>query len=358
MSTKISIGINLQSGSWGGSNQFGHSLSTYLEEKGFKVFFDLTEPDLDIILLTDPRSDLISSAYSDVDILEYLRYRNRKAIVIHRINECDERKQTQGVNETLIKANKCADHTIFIASWLQNLFISHGIKCISSSVILNGSNSVIYNSNGYVKWNRKAPIKIISHHWSNNWLKGFDIYERLDTMLDKSYWQKKIEFTYVGNLPLGFKFRNTNYISPKYGKELSNILQSHHIYLTASRNEPAGMHHIEGAMSGLPILYIHSGAFPEYCDGFGISFTTKNFEEKLQNMLETYDNWINKISKYPHTAEKMNREYYSLFINLMKKKDEIVARRKPLPKISLSDKMSYYYGNFAKSIKNSVKSKE
>ena len=84
----------------------------------------------------------------------------------------------------------------------------------------------------------KKPLKIVTHHWSNNINKGFDIYKYLDDLLDDKTWKKRIKFTYVGNVPKNFKFRNTNLIEPKKDNKLSLILKSHHIYLTASINEP------------------------------------------------------------------------------------------------------------------------
>ena len=32
------------------------------------------------------------------------------------------------------------------------------------------------------------------------------------------------------------------------------------------------MHHIEGALCGLPILFRNSGSLPEYCKKYGVSF--------------------------------------------------------------------------------------
>ena len=36
----------------------------------------------------------------------------------------------------------------------------------------------------------------------------------------------------------------------------------HDLYISASINEPAGMHHIEGLLCGLPIIYRDNGALP------------------------------------------------------------------------------------------------
>ena len=38
------------------------------------------------------------------------------------------------------------------------------------------------------------------------------------------------------------------------------------------------MHHIEAVLSGLPVIYKNSGALPEYCKNFGVSFDFLEFE--------------------------------------------------------------------------------
>ena len=89
--------------------------------------------------------------------------------------------------------------------------------------------------------------------------------------------------------------------------------------MTASINEPSGNHHIEAAQCGLPVLYVDSGGIPEYCKGFGLSFEADNFEQKLENIIDNYDTYLNKLSHYPFNAEKMCNEFYELFNNLVNK---------------------------------------
>jgi len=325
---KISLGMNLQSGPWGGGNQFGHSLVKYLRSKGVEVFFDLKQPDLDLIVLAEPRSKLQISAYTDQEIKAYLLQKRWQTLVVHRINECDERKGTTYVNQRLIKANTCADHTVFISSWLRDLFSQHGLHTPSPNVILNGANELIFNAHGYRHWDKTSKLRLVTHHWGGNQLKGFDIYERLDALLSLSPYKRKLEFSYIGKLPENIAFTNVRHIPPKSGAELADAIRQHHVYLTASQNEPAGMHHIEGAMCGLPLLYRESGALPEYCQGFGVGFTADNFEQKLQELIDTYDVWADRMHDYPHTAECMCKNYYNLFLELVEHRDEILRRRK------------------------------
>ena len=133
-----------------------------------------------------------------------------------------------------------------------------------------------------------------------------DIYKKIDDLMDNNKWKKKIEFSYVGNIPGNHVFKNIKHILPCYGKKLSKIISSHHIYLTGSINEPGGMHHIEGALCGLPILYRNSGSLPEYCKDFGISFDSHlNIVKSLKKMILNYDYYKNRILSYDRSSEKM-----------------------------------------------------
>lgn len=325
---KISVGMNLQSGPWGGGNQVGHALAKYLRNKGVEVSFDLREPDLDLVVLAEPRSNLQISAYSNKDIVKYLLLKNWRAVVVHRINECDERKGTTGVNQKLMRANLCADHTVFVSTWLKNLLLKQGMPSRSHSVILNGSDRTIFHAGGYHRWDGKERMKLVTHHWGAHLMKGFDIYERVDGLLASDRYTGTLSFTYIGNLPRGFRFQSATYIEPMYGQALAAAIREHHVYLTASCNEPGSNHQNEGANCGLPLLYRESGCMPEYCGGFGLSFTAEDFEQKLEEMMETYDYWADRMSDYPHTAERMCEQYYDLFVELLDRRDEILAQRR------------------------------
>jgi len=324
---KVSIGINVQAGPWGGGNQAMGVLANYLERRGVEVSFTLTDAYLDLIILTEPRTFLKSSAYSERDILTYLQRSNNRALVVHRVNECDERKNTTGVNQRLRNANVCADHTVFVSHWLKDLHLSQGFNTMSCSVILNGSDRTIFNPEGYQRWDRKQPLRLVTHHWAGHWMKGFDVYERLDELLQHDLLKRIVSFTYIGNVPKGFRFKNATYLEPTSSQHLALLLKQHHVYLTASRNEPGANHQNEGANCGLPLLYRESGCLPEYCRGFGIAFKKDNFEEKLHEMVNTYDHWADRMREYPHTAERMCDNYYNLFVMLLDQRENLLKRR-------------------------------
>jgi len=337
---KVSIGTKIKDGPWGGGNLFAINLKNYLINNNHKVVFDLKDDDIDIILITEPRKTSESSAFTPQDVINYCKYTNEDAIVIHRINECDERKNTKYVNKYLIHANKVADYTIFVSSWIKNLYKNQGLDVTNSSVIMAGADEQIFNRKNFITWNNSSKIKIVTHHWGANWNKGFSIYEKLDKMLGTPKYSKKIEFTYIGNLPKNFSFSNSKIIEPLSGKNLANELKKNHIYLTASLNEPSGNHHIEASQCGLPILYINSGGIPEYCEGYGEIFNPEDFESKLNKMIDDYDSYVEKMISYPYSSEKMCKEYYSLFEDLINNKTYFLEKRVSYTK-NLFEKLIY-----------------
>ncbi len=258
--------------------------------------------------------------------MNYLR-QNPRTLVIHRINECDERKETKTMNLRLQLANYCADHTVLVGSWLQNLNLVYRPSHKSNSVILNGVDTSMYHPRGYLPWNGAGPLKLVTHHWAGNWMKGFDVYEKLDAMLASPDWRNVIEFTYIGNLPPGFSFRNAHYLKPISGKTLADELRGHHVYVTGSINEPGGNHQIEGGACGLPLLYRNSGCMPEYCEGYGLMFEGDDIEPALRSMLSHYSNYQSRMAEFPHTARRTSKSWLSLFEQQDLQREKLLALR-------------------------------
>ncbi len=323
---KIAIGHTIQHGPFGGGNRFVVSLSNALRTAGHSVRYDLNDRALDLILLTDPRSRSPNVSFAAGAVLRYLAKRNHNAIVVHRINECDERKHTKSMNWRLRTANYAADLTVFIASWLRDLPVWRREN--DATVILNGADAELFHPNGHVPWDGTGPLRLVTHHWGANRMKGLDIYERLDDMMSIPKWRDRLTFTYIGNLPSGTRFANASHVAPLNGKALADELRRHHAYVTASRNEPAGMHHIEGALCGLPLLYSESGALPEYCTGFGVGFTPDTFETALQELLADYPGLHAAMASYNNTADRMCAQYITRFEDLLARRDKIVAARR------------------------------
>ena len=308
-------------GPWGGGNLFVINLANYLTEKGHVVVFSLLDNDIDLILMTDPRGrrKSESSAFGFKEVWKYKKYVNPNVAVVHRINECDERKNTTGLNEFYLKASKVSDKVVFVSSWLKSIYEELGMNPQFTKVILSGSDNQIFNDKNSSTWDKNNKLKIITHHWSSHENKGYKTYKELDELISNKKWQNKLEFTYVGNASDNWNFINTKFFPPKSGFELAEILKKHHIYVTGSINEPSGNHHIEAAQCGLPILYLESGGLPEYCESFGVSFND-DFEEKLEEIIEKYDTFKENLQKYKLNSANMSQEYLNLFEKLIDEK--------------------------------------
>jgi glycosyltransferase involved in cell wall biosynthesis len=246
---------------------------------------------------------------------------NPFATVIHRVNECDERKGTTGVNARLRQANTCAHHTVFISAWLRDLHLAQGMNPRSHSVIHNGADTWTFHPRGYLPWRGQGPMRLVTHQWDPNPYKGADIYLQVDRLLADPRFRSTLDFTFIGNPPNGVTLRHATMLPPMHGQELADTIRSHHVYLTGSQNEPAGMSHIEGACCGLPLLFRKSGALPEYCADYGLGFTGPDIEQVVAAMAKTYQVWIERIRSYPFTAERMCARYMELFQKLLAQRE-------------------------------------
>jgi hypothetical protein len=146
-------------------------------------------------------------------------------------------------------------------------------------------------------------------------------------MLESDLWKEKIEFSYIGNLPRKFTFKNARCIEALSGIELANEIKKNNLYITGSLNEPSGNHHIEGAQCGLPLLYIDSGGMAEYCEDYGIAFDKNNLEIKINEMIMSYDKYVEKLKSYKFDAELMCSEFESLFVKMHNNKNYYLENR-------------------------------
>ena len=314
---KISFGSQIIEGPWGGGNLFLINLKNYLTKEGHEVVFGLDDKDIDIILFTDPRTGRGStSIISAKSIKKYKKNINENVKVVQRVNECDERKGTKKINRLYLKSSDVADHVVFVSEWLREIYLNLGLDKNKTSVIMSGSDKSIFNTFGKTTKPVNRKFKVLTHHWSSNWMKGIELYLKLDKKLNESTLKNKIEFTYLGNIDEKYKFNNTKILPPLSGLELAAEIKDHDIYITGSLNEPSGNHHIEAAMCGLPILYINSGGIKEYCNNYGLEINLENFEEKILYMIDYYESFKNKMKKYPFESKKMSTNYLKLFNKL------------------------------------------
>jgi hypothetical protein len=324
---RISINAKRIEGPWGGGAHSVRSLERHFTDRGHYVTRSL-EPSLDAILLHSLRPDGESTSYPP-DAVAHYRRRFPQTVVITRVNTCDEHQAAdRGLNRMVLAAANLADSVVFVSEFSRRLFVDQGLDASKTShVIRTGADARHFYPEGRTEWMPNQRIRLVTHHWSSWVMKGIDIYDRLDWLLGESKWSSLFEFTYIGKLPLGFRLRNSRVLPVMHGEGLLTELHQHHACVTGARYEAGGNHYIEAMRSGLPVLYLESGANAEYCHPFGIGFHPGNFERKLRQLRNEYPRLREAVLNCPYDAESMAGQYLALLETLVAERRAATSRR-------------------------------
>lgn len=267
----VAINMKPVKGPWGGSSVFVWQFANALKQHGFRVRFDFKKP-VDVIMLIDPRDNLLSKAFGMKEIRKY-KQEHPEVKIIHRINECDKRKNTNFMDDLLREANAVTDYTVFISEWLRDYFIDSWFDTkLPYSVIYNGADPRIFHPVGGNIYREGQPLRIVTHHWADNPMKGFSVYEKLDRMITAGD-ITGVELWIIGRWPADIVWQSARLFPPASGKRLADLLRQCHLYITASLWEPCGMHHVEGTQCGLPLLaHVNGGGIVEASRNYGIIY--------------------------------------------------------------------------------------
>ena len=246
---KILVNRKPVEGPWGGGNLFVRAICEHFKNQGWEVTHRFEE-DIDVMFMQDPRPNELG-----VGINEMIQYKNYRpqAKLIHRVNECDARKNTDHMDDILSQCSQFTDLTVFVSNWMRDYHINKGWHCDNTDVIYNGHDNNHFNTKGKKERKPNDPLRIVTHHWSDHRMKGADIYEFIDDFVK----DKNMTYTYVGRHKCNFK--NTRIIPPISGKDLGDELKQHDVYITGTRWDPGPNHIIEAITSGLPTYAYSQG---------------------------------------------------------------------------------------------------
>jgi len=242
---KILINRKPVTGPWGGGNNFVKALHEYAPSHGY-IPVNSLQPDIDLLFMIDPRYDELGISINEM--VDY-KLKNNNARLVYRINECDKRKGLTNDIDPLIKiAGQYIDMGIFISNWIKDYHVDSEWKCKINPVIYSGTDKRYFCNKNKMD---NGKINIVTHHWSDNFMKGQDIYEMLDEWIGSN---PDYTFTYIGRTKA--KFLNTNIVPAMFGKQLANKLSAYNVYISGSRFDPGPNHIIESLACNIPTYAI------------------------------------------------------------------------------------------------------
>lgn len=257
---KVFFAYTFQDGPWGGGNQFLKALAGYFRSHGG---FAETPADADAILF--------NSHQNIRDVID-LRLRYPAVPIIHRVDGPVHliRGFDREVDTCIARANAVlADATIYQSRWSRDRCREVGLKARElEDVITNAPDPSIFGPDSLPTLAPNERIRVIATSWSGNPHKGFDVYRWMDCNLKP----EKVQMTFVGNSPV--EFTTITRKPPMASADLAKELRRHHLYVTASRNDPCSNALIEALHCGLPALAVNDGGHPEIVGPRGLLFAS------------------------------------------------------------------------------------
>lgn len=293
----------------GGGARFVVGFEKFLKNKGHEVVFNLDSKNLpDILFMFDPRPLSFSRNTITIKHTRLVRQNKIPVKIVHRLNDIGEPKNRPPsyVNDMIELANH-SDHIFYVSNFVKDYFSLRGEIKTKGDVIYNGvDNDIFFPKSEY----NLDKIKLVTHHWSIDKLKGWDFYKKIDEWIEGN----NIEFTIIGNIPDDISYKNTEIVPPLTGRSLSDKIKESNIYVTASQYEPCGNHYLEGIACGLPILYQSKGGGVLDMQEFGEEYYDLiNFENKLNLITENYDKYHNSIiDKFNFYNDVVFEKYYNI----------------------------------------------
>ena len=264
---KVYINRQVVRGPWGGGNMFVKAYREMGTQGNVEVLDGYSAqavPDVALLVGLDREGDEVGVEQA----ISYKLYMNPSCKLVLRVNENDARKGTSHLDDALIQVSQFMDGTVFVSRWLQDYFNAKGWACANQAVIINGVDRDVFKPGPKPS---DGKLHIVAHHWSDNRMKGADIYEEIDRLVGEQ--PDKFAFTYIGRHKCDFK--HTTVVRPLAGKALGEELGRHDVYVSASRFDPGPNHILEALACGLP-TYVHK-------DGGGcVEFAGRN---------STYKDW-------------------------------------------------------------------
>lgn len=282
-------------GPYGGGNK---SLKAIYEEclkRGYQVTLDHQAVDVDRIFCMDPRPNQYGASY---DHLMDLREKTG-AKILQRVGDVGTHNKpelTQLLNQVIM----ISDCVVFPSFWARDQLND----APNTVVILNKPVADFYQCRA-VRGDHRSTF---THHWSNNPMKGFEVYSQIDSILS----QNDFKFTFMGRHPDNFRVKNR--VPAADISEIIKEMGKHGIYITASQKEAGANHVLEAMAAGLPVLYhVDGGSIVDYCHSFGKAYqTVDQLFDGIKEIAADIELWRQKTREFSGTIQDVASEYVDL----------------------------------------------
>ncbi|EKD26085.1 MAG: hypothetical protein ACD_79C01376G0004, partial [uncultured bacterium] len=211
-----------------------------------------------------------------------------------------------------LELSNIADYVIFQSNFAYESFKKAGFGKNNFSIIHNGVNQNIFNFKNNYHWDGKEKLKLVSYSWSKNPSKGHKIISQFSLLQD-------VEVSFIGNWAENVPIENVKLYPPLSQTEIADILKTKHVFLFPSENESCPNVLLESLSSGLPAIYLNSGANNELAKNFGIAIDINNLQLSLNNIKEKYNFIREQIFKNIniYSIETAGNNYAKIFNKLM-----------------------------------------
>jgi len=256
----------------GGGFYFIKALSNYLAEQGWVITKRLSD-----------RYDIIFTNHWQVpraQILRAIRY-NPRVIIVQRIDGAAQDYGRYGdADHRQRQVNQLADLTIFQSNYCRYSTREKFPVIVHNGPVINNPVDVdLFNPDG-PRLSFPGSVRVACVTWSTNPFKGADyIYEVARR-------NPEVSFVLCGQYSDTPSIPNIHLQGVLSREELAKTLRSCHVLLTFSQNEACPNHVLEALASGLPILYLDSGAMSEVIGDCGLKVTIETFLSQLKQIMD------------------------------------------------------------------------
>ena len=330
---KLYIYYKITEGPWGGGNQFLRALRDYIIESKkdqVEIIPDINE-EYHIFLMNSgyrgPGSFIDLKVVQNIKKFGYIKLtkrlfrKNPDKKIVYRLDglRAIYNDQWDKMDDLQLRASRLADHIIFQSKHCLESFKRYGYDGDNYSIVYNGVDQHIFNTNGKEFWNGAENLKIFSCNWSSNPRKGFSTIALFSEIAG-------VESYFVGNWPEEIDKKKVICLPPMKQEELAGYYKNCDVFLHAAKNDPCPNVVLEALSCGLLIIYHDSGGTPEIAGDYGMPLPEDITTETICDLIETvkgrYLQFVENIKKdmKNFSIERAAREYVSIFYSLMEGK--------------------------------------